>query len=284
MVAMHKRMHAMTRHNQEQKTINASWKPFLIVALIGLGSFLGGCVVDLDVAWEGGNGVIVTEERTLESFTRVEIRNSFPVKVATSGRWHAEVTIDENLTGSVHTYVSGRTLIVEHEYTLSPSRAPVITINAPYLEEIVHSGSGTLVLIHNSAGEDLSLSLLGSGRMEFSGAADGLWATIRGSGEMILDGYVEYLDARVEGSGWLDAARLPTQEAYLSVFGSGRIDAHLSGGAATMNIDGSGTIAWSGYSSSVEYRLTGGGEIIELDPMYKKAAKKVASTTAAAQK
>lgn len=125
------------------------------------------------------------------------------------------------------------------------------------------SGSGYLTNSNNLKGEDLSLSVSGSGKIELYVESKTLDTHISGSGRIILEGKTDAMELHISGSGGINAIEL----------GANRIDAHISGsGSAKVNvkeeidahISGSGSIRYQGNPAKIREKVSGSGSVKSL--------------------
>lgn len=125
------------------------------------------------------------------------------------------------------------------------------------------SGSGYLTNSNNLKGEDLSLSVSGSGKIELYVESKTLDTHISGSGRIILDGKTDGMELHISGSGGINAIDLEAN----------RIEAHISGsGSAKVNvkeeidahISGSGSIRYQGNPAKIREKVSGSGSVKSL--------------------
>ena len=160
---------------------------------------------------------------------------------------------------------------------------PRFTITMPTMENLTLSGSAELRSEDRWEGEQIDISLSGSGRMRLAAlSAERVEATVSGSGSLGI-AEVEALQVRLRssGSGELVAGRLRCEEVDLRSSGSGDInlavetgvlDASSSGSAdlslrgrvetLRLGTSGSGTVRGEElFAASAEIRMSGSGDV-----------------------
>jgi len=125
------------------------------------------------------------------------------------------------------------------------------------------NGSGSLTL-KTLAAKKVSLGMNGSGKGTLNGlAADELDAHIDGSGEYILNGKVARQDLQTIGSGNYDAQKLESQQATITITGSG--DSRVwATQVLKVSIFGSGSVAYQG-TPKVTQQVSGSGSVYAIE-------------------
>ncbi len=122
------------------------------------------------------------------------------------------------------------------------------------------SGSGKITNSNNLKGNDVSLKVSGSGKINLYLACNGLDTHISGSGRITIEGKTDTMDVHISGSGGINGTEFDTNilEAHISGSGSAKlkvkdeIDAHISG---------SGSIRYTGNPSKIKEKVSGSGSV-----------------------
>ena len=134
-----------------------------------------------------------------------------------------------------------------------------VTITAPVLTEAALAGSGNFKA-DTMTGDDLLLAIAGSGDATI-GTVTGkmLGGKIAGSGSVTLAGTADDADFAVLGSGSIDAMKMVTKTAKVSIAGSGdvRMNATVTVDA---NVAGSGDVTVSG-GATCSKSVVGSGKV-----------------------
>lgn len=247
------------------------------------GPFLTACVVNLD--WQVGDGVAVTETRSLPRFSRVELESPVRVTIRTGNEYAAYVTGDANLVDYYETDAFGGVLTISQHYAIDPVVEPHITVIVPELRAVTHNGSGTVEIIEDGDFPDLALTVNGGGEILFSGTAAALRAEVNGSGRIYAEGYAAYLQANLRSRGEISAGNLLAGDADVDLSGSGNIYLDLDyGSVLNLVLTGSGRVEWWGAPARLRYELIGDGKVVEHRGLPKKTAGSRGSSSHAAAK
>ncbi len=229
-----------------------------------------------------GNGNVITRERQIAAFTKIENVTQADIDITTKGTQKVELRTDENLHEYFITEVtSGKLRIYTRSGTnISTLRGVRFTISMPSLEEVSNSGSGsitasplessTFALTNNGSGditlskiksETFTLANSGSGDIELKElAVQNLAARLNGSGSLTAQGTVNKGTLETFGSGDILARNTTFQEATAQTSGSGGIALSV---VQTLNATtrGSGDITYYGNPPNVNRTSTGSGRV-----------------------
>jgi hypothetical protein len=189
---------------------------------------------------ERGSGRMVTEQRDIGSFDRIESNIGADIIVSIGATQSVSLTYDDNLIGYVTTKVRGRKLVIESSRSFSSSSDCQINIVVPRLEEV---------------------SVGGSGKIEVAGLdADRFSVEIDGSADVVASGEVGELVIEVNGSGNVDTRDLVAGEATVEINGSGDVNV-MARDYLTATVNGSGDIVYTGNPGQVVKNVEGSGRI-----------------------
>ena len=187
-----------------------------------------------------GSGVSKTERRDVSRFTAISVAGSFEVRVRAGKAQQVVVTADDNILPVIKTEVSGETLKVYSDKSYSTKRGVRVDISLQSLRGLTSAGSGD-IKIAGVDGDQLSLELAGSGSIHAAGKARSLKASIGGSGNMAV-------------------SDLHSQDADVTVAGSGNVEVNTTGKLRTV-VSGSGNVRYSGRPKSVSSTVAGSGRV-----------------------
>jgi hypothetical protein len=254
------------------------------LALISLPLLLTNCMV-VDFASQQGNGIAVTEARSLSSFTRVDLECPIHVVIKSGPQYAAYVTSDDNLSGYIQTDAFGGVLTIGLAGQIEPVVVPEVIIVVPDIREVIHNGDGLVELEEGGDFPDLTLQLNGGGEIRFSGTASTLRTELNGTGKITVDGFAALLKADLRGNGAIFAQNLLVEDADVALSGSGNVYLDMDY-ESTLNLalTGSGNVEWWGAPQTLNYTLTGVGKVVEHKGLPKKAAAMMGSAKAGAAK
>lgn len=187
-----------------------------------------------------GSGDVITEERDVGSFKRIESSGAADIYVTVGEKLSVKVTFDDNLIDLIETEVRGKTLKIGSRENYRSRHACKIEITVPELERVYLRGSG-----------DVLVERLDAEIFEFK---------LSGSGSLVAEGSTDELELRLSGSGDIDTRDLIAQEAFVSISGSGdiRVCAEESFDGS---VSGSGDIAIYGNPPDFSKSVSGSGSI-----------------------
>jgi hypothetical protein len=190
-----------------------------------------------------GSGTTLTENRTVSSFSAVQLEGSGNVNIVQGAQQKVEVTGFENLLPIYETSVQNGTLVLKFnsEYHNISNNNIMVNITIPALSRIGINGSG-VYRIKNLQGSTFD-------------------AEINGSGDIFSEN-CSYNSAylKVNGSGYLRAAGIASNVVEALISGSGKIDV-TSSQKLKATISGSGEINYWGNPQDVTSEISGSGKV-----------------------
>ena len=186
-----------------------------------------------------GDGVLVTTNRPVADFSRLEMTGAYQVKWS-SGKPALSISTDQNLLPLITTSANGDTLQIVSQDNLRPTKGIIITVSSSSLGGMQLNGAVSLTA-SNVSGREL--------KVESNGAS---FISVQGS--------VTNLEATFSGASKLDAKSLQTQTAKVSLNGASYADVTASE-SLNASIAGAGAITYGGNPKSVEKSISGVGRI-----------------------
>ncbi len=233
--------------------------PFLF--LFGLLSLsLTSCFDDWGIK---GEGPVISEERSLEPFKRVQNALSADVYIRQGPQEEIRIEAQENILNNIITKVRNGRLEMGFDENVRRHDGIKIWITIPEVRELSVSGSGALYSEGQIEAEELELNISGSGDARLLAMVDYLEANISGSGKVKLEGQANELNFRVSGSGEIDALGMPAKVANVHISGSGDcfLEVH---DRLDVSISGSGDVSYRGQPV-VNSSISGSGNLKHLD-------------------
>ncbi|WP_298308002.1 head GIN domain-containing protein [Flavobacterium sp.] len=209
-----------------------------------------------------GNGVQTTITRTTESYDKILTEGSFNVELVSGKEGTITIKGDENIISHIVTEVIGNELKVYFEKNRSYNYKQDITITIPFEEisEISFAGSGNMVTKNLINATDFEAKMAGSGDCTLEINAKNIVAKMAGSGNLKLFGTVENLEAKTAGSGDLNCNKLVSQNANVTVAGSGSLEVNCTNNLIA-KVAGSGNIQYKGNPKIIDSKVAGSGDI-----------------------
>ncbi len=208
-------------------------------------------------------GPLITENRDVPPYSRIEIRGSFHVEVHKDNQVDVQITAPNNLMPYIETYVLGNTLIIdERKNKIKDWGNTRIELSENMLQYIDFSGSGSLNgdTIYHPA---IDMNLSGSGKIELPISTQALNVQLRGSGIIRTSGEAEVISVDLSGSGNVFARNVYAGSASVNVSGSGNVEV-FSENSLVARVTGSGNIRYWGNPESINSQVTGSGRVIRM--------------------
>lgn len=183
----------------------------------------------------------ISRERQLDSFERIHLNGAADLRIKVGEEQKVVVNSRERDLDNIETRVSRHGTLIITEDNYHSRFQSIIEIQIPQLTELVINGSGDADLDYGW-GEQLEIS-------------------IHGSGNVYAEGSVRELEISVYGSGDVDAHNLKAESAEVTIHGSGDVDV-FAREKFIGNIFGSGDIDIDGDPESRTYNIHGSGDII----------------------
>ncbi|MFT3740678.1 MAG: head GIN domain-containing protein [Breznakibacter sp.] len=210
-----------------------------------------------------GNGNVMSENRTVDVFNKIEAEGGFMVVYKKSSIPSIVVKADENLLPFIETIADGGTLTIKSRngYLLQSSYKINVTVSSPSVSDLSLLGSG-LLSADTLTGNLMDVSLNGSGRVAVRYAkGDKLMASLRGVGTLEFGGRVANAHLSVEGSGTVSAYSLTADQASVRITGSGTCYVWVDG-LLNVRIDGNGRVLYKGAPVQVDKTIVGNGSVV----------------------
>lgn len=213
-----------------------------------------------------GNGVSVSQERSVGDFSSINAMGSMDVIVSQAASPSIKIEADQNLLEYIETKNNGGTIEIytREGYNLDPKTNIKVYAAAPNFNNIDVSGSGKI----RSTGKISSTSHLrthvsGSGDIFLEADAPRIETQISGSGSSTIKGNTKDFSARISGSGDVHCYDLLSENTEIDIAGSGNAEVYASK-SLDVDIAGSGDVRYKG-NPSVKQNTAGSGGVRKVD-------------------
>jgi hypothetical protein len=228
--------------------------------LVLAAAFMSGCSVVVDGV--RGSGDVVSEERSLDTFTSVVASGSGEVRISQGDVQSVTVQAEDNLVPLLVTEVRGGvlTLRVEEGSTIRPTEPIVFDITVAGLQRVESRGSGDVVVDRWEA-TDADIASSGSGDVAVDDLlVESLTVSTTGSGDVVVSGESDVQRVATSGSGDYRACGLGTAAADVETSGSGDAVVTVTERLVAES-SGSGSILYSGDPDDVSEDSSGSGDV-----------------------
>jgi hypothetical protein len=155
----------------KKQSVFAKSRPLFCVAVLlsGLAS-IAGCHITVPNPGIKGSGILKTEAREAEGFSKIDISNVVHLDWKPGSEHSVEVTVEDNLLPHLVTQVKGETLTVYFDENVDPTKDVMVKVTSPNLEALTASGA-THSNLKNLDSDRFTLSLSGASRCTITGKA-----------------------------------------------------------------------------------------------------------------
>ena len=207
-----------------------------------------------------GNGDLIKEQRTVESFRTLVIKCSADVTFGKSGAGGVQIECDQNIMPFLYSRVVNCILTIGSDTIICPTKIN-INLAADNLQAISIDGSGRIFSELPIITDNFSIKLSGSGSIELKSInTKDLSIEVMGSGNVYIAGTTDKYTAYMDGSGTLNTEDMLAQRAGVSLAGSGLVKVNVNERISS-SINGSGMIEYQCSTNDVNNTITGSGII-----------------------
>ncbi len=209
-----------------------------------------------------GSGVVKTETRSINSAEKIKTVGSFDVEITPSAETTLKIEGDDNLVKHIITETNDGYLVIKMEDDIHYSTQNKLTvyITTPHLLGVSLAGSGNITTKGKfTGGDELKVSLAGSGDADIEVNTPTIEASIAGSGNIKMIGETKDITIKIAGSGNFKGEDLKAENVEAGIAGSGDVkifaDAKLNA-----HIAGSGSVYYKG-NAVVTQKVAGSGDV-----------------------
>lgn len=206
-----------------------------------------------------GSGNVVTETRTLDAFTRIQVDGSANIVLRQEATQMVSVEADDNIVPIITTQVRNGELLIDNTQNYRTKNAVTVYIAIPTVSAIRIRGSSDLIGATALEGESLMIEVSGSGNVDLEVYYNEITSIATGSSDITLAGEVTKQDVSITGSGNYRARELSSEECFITVTGSGDGEVRVSR-LLDVKVSGSGDVVYHG-NPEVRSSVTGSGDL-----------------------
>lgn len=210
------------------------------------------------------------QTRQVSGFSSLGSAGPFNVHVKINGTESLRIKADKQIADEIETVVEQGELKIRFKHHDHWDRddyngEPIeVYVTAKSLSALANAGSGSIAVEGSLTGENVKVSLSGSGSINTDVKSGGLRLSISGSGSIHLHGNANEAKISIAGSGSLMAKELKIETANVSIAGSG--NAYFNAEKTiSAHIAGSGNVVYSGSASIADSRTAGSGRVSKED-------------------
>ncbi len=208
-----------------------------------------------------GNGNVVKEDRTVATFTGLEVEDGIDVILSQGTSQSLTLEADENLLELIKTEVSGGVLKIYLAKNVWERKSLKAYVTITKLSSIDVSGGGDVLSEELIEVADLKINVSGGGDLDFNTKGNTVKTEISGGGDVEMKADVKGFFVNISGGGDLELA-LSGGEMEGTISGGG--DAEVSLGnklsSFSMSISGGGDLELDGSAGEIKVNISGGGD------------------------
>lgn len=211
-----------------------------------------------------GSGNVVTENRSVVSFSGIDLRCSANVIFMQGEEQSVKVEAEDNIISHITTEVEGGELIVGTDGKRINAHKDItvyVTVKELCLLEL--SGSGNMTGTNYINCDNMTMSVSGSGNIKADIRALTMKVMVSGSGNLEVSGAATSCDIRIAGSGNVNARNLQVMNSSVSIPGSGVSTVNASN-ELDVRIHGSGLVRYISEPLKLRTSITGSGKISKI--------------------
>lgn len=208
-------------------------------------------------------GEIVMNELDLADLHSLVISSGVNVTLTQGPTQQIEINGPQNYIDALNKEITNGKWDISFNQCVSQAEQVEIFISITKLRELTVDGSGNVLSEGVIAGEDLSLTINGSGNIQLELEYKTVEAEVQGSGDIQLAGATKSLDIDINGSGDVEAINLLSDQTSIEINGSGdtRVNTTYS---LDIEVNGSGDVYYKGEPRELNSTINGSGKLTQL--------------------
>ena len=214
-----------------------------------------------------GNGNIITEERSVGEFEKVEVHGSFDVHVSQGAAGPVKVEADENLMKYIVIEEHNHELVIKTKngYNLRPSKKLKVYLSSPRYTQLEVSGACNIIGENKITSDNrLTLGVSGAGDIKMEADAPQVEARISGSGNVDLKGNTRDFELELSGAGKAQCYELLSENTEVDISGAGSAEVYASV-RIDARVSGAGNVRYKGEGSIGENKVSGAGSVKKVE-------------------
>lgn len=213
-----------------------------------------------------GNGQIVKQQRTIDTFHKLTVRVGMRVRIAAGNAGQAELEGESNVLPHVITQVkNGELTVMLNEHThFKNTKGVTVTIHVPQLDQVMVSTGCSVTSDLPIQASTLTTTVETGSNMTAPISAKSLKLTVQEGSRASLQGTATDATIRMSGAGKLDADKLTVERADIRIDGASKATIHVTKTLAA-TADGVSSITYSGNPTVTTREATGLSKIRQQD-------------------
>lgn len=209
-----------------------------------------------------GNGNVISEERTVSTFTHLSINGVFNVFIDQGDKESVKIETDENLQDIIETIHTGSKLTIrwKDKASVKESTKMNVYVTVKNMDVLGIKGVGNVSTTSPLKTETMELSVSGVGNTSLEINCKTLTADFSAVGNIELKGTTDEADIIAEGTGNLKAFDLIVKKLTLKVSGIGNTEVHAEE-EISITSSGVGNVSYKGNPVVKSMNNSGVGKV-----------------------
>ncbi|GAB3693172.1 hypothetical protein GCM10027592_12760 [Spirosoma flavus] len=205
-----------------------------------------------------GNGQIVKQQRTVGSFTKLNVRIGTRVRIVSGDATKAELEGESNVLEHVLTDVKNGelTVMLNNHKHFKQTKGVTVTIHVAKLDRAMVSTGSSIQSELPIQGDKLALVVETGSKLTATITAKNLDLTVKDGSRATLQGNVAEAEIHLSGAGHLDAEKLTVARSKVKLEGASHADIHVTESLAA-SADGVSTLTYSGNPTVKSQEVSG---------------------------
>lgn len=208
-----------------------------------------------------GRGDVETREFNLDAVSGLRVNGDTRVFVRRGATQRIEVKAQPNVLDAINTNVSNGVWDLSFDRCLRRHKTVEVHMTVTELSSAEMIGSGRIELQDEFETDDFRAVLDGSGYLRINALADRVTSRLTGSGNIDMVGEAGMQDISLSGSGSIKSFGMPSENAGVTLSGSGNIEVNAANELA-VSISGSGNVYYQG-NPTINSTISGSGKVLK---------------------
>jgi len=207
-----------------------------------------------------GDGNVVKEERTVGSFSAIDVGGAFHVFLTQGNEEKLVVEADENLLDIITTEVRGNTLKISTDKDIRNYDVLNVYITFKELEDLDISGACKLSAENKLSFDNLELECSGASDVELKFSANNLDIDFSGASNIDLYGSADKVELEVSGASDLDAYDFEMNYLDINISGASHAKVFVNE-ELSADVSGAASLKYKGSPVITNHDVSGAGSM-----------------------
>lgn len=218
------------------------------------------CACEGEAEREKGNGIIVSENRSVRSFNAIASNGNFEIILQEASQPGVQVIGDENLMPFIDIDVDDRTLTLNSSRPITSDEGIKIYVSYKNLNRIDIGGANKVTAENPVRERSLDIEISGASMVDLNLDVRNLDMNLSGAGFVTLSGRARNQNIEMSGVGNLEASELISERCRIAISGLGGAEVHVTE-SLEADVSGVGGVEYAGNPAEVQSNVSGLGKV-----------------------